>query len=97
MCSAGGRPTRSEETPALEGGAGSSSPWVTGLCCWAFLPSVPCDPQFPVQEEGYQDGCRRGWVVEWGFPGTLGGWFGFGGTRGQLRTGRVFPQRAPAA
>ena len=55
MCSAGGWPTRSEETPAPEGGAGSSSPWVTGLCCWALLPSVLRDPQFPVQGEGYQD------------------------------------------
>lgn len=31
-------------------------------------------------------GCRTG---------MLGGWFGFGGTRGQLRAGRAFPQRAP--
>lgn len=91
-CAQGG-PPRSEETPALEGGAGSSAPWVTGLCWWGCLPSVSRTPVSHLGGGGTRMGggqermgCRTG---------MLGGWFGFGGTRGQLRAGRAFPQRAP--
>lgn len=102
MCSGGG-PPRSEETPALEGGAGSSPPWVTGLCWWESLPSVSVTPSFPSRrrgvpgrgwagEDGLQDRDAGGLVWIWWYTGPAEGREGLAPEGSLLRNGVGVPQ-----